>query len=425
MATAVERTVTPARSSLEEWQKLLGYADETFSKIASEQQDLDNKREDLQAKQAVFERQLNELRGARGRQSKTVRVRVALTTPGRLDLSIQYAIPNAGWTPSYDARLRSADRVIDLSYFGVVRNGTGEDWKDVRLTLSTARPGLGGAAPELQPWIADIARALPPPPAAAPRGRGGAPASQAFNNAAPVAAGRGNVAFGDPGEAGVLAAAVDSGVTSATFKIPVAVTVPGNNVSQKVGINTSRLVASLQFQSTPKSLEAAFLSAYAINNSEYPMLIGPMNTFLDDTFVAAATLKTVMPGEKFEVALGADDAITVKRRIVNRFAEDTGSGNKNRRVTYEILVTITNKKTTEERVVFKEPTPISRDEKIFVKLMTPSEKEIGTIASPKEVTKEEDGKLVWRVNLKPGEKREFPLKVSIEYPADVTVSGLE
>ena len=60
-----------------------------------------------------------------------------------------------------------------------------------------------------------------------------------------------------------------------------------------------------------------------------------------------------------------------------------------------------------------------------VKLQTPQEKEIGTPASPKEVTREEDGKLVWRVGLKPGEKRDFPLKVSIEHPIDMAVTGLE
>ena len=81
-------------------------------------------------------------------------------------------------------------------------------------------------------------------------------------------------------------------------------------------------------------------------------------------------------------------------------------------------------KATAERVVFKEPTPVSRDEKIVVKLLTPHEKEVGSLANPKEVTREEDGKLVWRVNLKAGEKREFSLKVSVEHPGEIAVSGL-
>ena len=141
-----------------------------------------------------------------------------------------------------------------------------------------------------------------------------------------------------------------------------------------------------------------------------------MNTFFDDTFVATSNLKTVMPGENFDLALGVDDGISVKRRIVNRFTEDTGLTNKTRRVTYEVVVAITNNKSTLERVVFKEPTPLSRDEKIVVKLLTPQEKEIGSLPSSKEVTREEDGKLVWRINLKPGENAEFSLKLSIEHP---------
>src|SRR4029079_595974 len=98
----------------------------------------------------------------------------------------------------------------------------------------------------------------------------------------------------------------------------------------KVAINVGRMMAALQFQSTPKMLEAAFLNANATNTTEYPLLAGPMSTYLDDTFVAASSLKTVMPGEKFDLALGVDDGIAVKRRLVTRFQEDTGLNSKKR-----------------------------------------------------------------------------------------------
>jgi uncharacterized protein (TIGR02231 family) len=434
--TAGDRAVN--RSSLDEWQKLYGYAEETFSKIAAEQVSLDAQREELQAKQTVVEQQLNELRGARGRQSKSVKVRLAAQTAGRLEVSIQYAIPGAGWTPSYDARLRSADRAVELSYFGVVRNATGEDWNDVDLTLSTARPSMGGAAPELRAWVADVVRPLP---AQSNLQDNADRRSGTFSNRDGLARGVDETQlvkraerledspmfskFAQDEEAGIFAAEVESGVSSATFKIPVKVRVPGNNISQKVAVNSIRLPANLQYQATPKTLEAAFLTAKANNTSDYPMLAGPMNTFLDDTFVAVGNLKTVMPGEKLDIALGVDDGFMVKRRVVNRFKEDTGFIGKSRKVTYEIVVIVTNNKSTTEKFLFKEPTPVSRDEKVKVQQIVPAEKEIGTVANPKEVTREEDGKLVWRVDLKPGEKREFPLKLSVEYPGDVVVTGLE
>jgi len=420
---------TAARPTLDEWQKLYGYSEETFGRIAAELQSLDNQREELKAKQTALEQQLNELRGAGGKSYKTITVRVAVTEPGRLDLTLKYAVPGASWAPSYDARLHAAERAVELSYFGLVRNGTGEDWENIALTLSTARPSLGGGAPELRPWIVDVFRPSLPhePPAMADRLEMRKAASvsgsvQAFNLAAEAAAGE---AQREEKDAGFLAATVQAGATSATFKIPVAVTLPSNNTTQKVSIATTRLAANLQYQATPKVLEAAFLSAYAVNNTDYPFLAGTMNTFLDETFVAASRLKTVMPGEKFELQLGADEGVAIKRKLVNRFTENTGLTGKGRRITYEFLVTITNHKKTAERVVFKEPVPVSRNEKIEVTLLTPAEKDVGTKEEPKEVTREEDGKLVWRLDLKPGEKREVPLKFSVEYPGDLNVSGLE
>jgi uncharacterized protein (TIGR02231 family) len=413
-----------ARPTLDEWQKLFAYSEETLGKINAEQQKLDVDREPLQAKQTALEQQLNQLRGARGKQSKTITVRLSLTTPGKLDVALQYAVPAASWTPSYDARLRSADRAIDLSYFGIVRNGTGEDWTDVALTLSTARPSLGGGAPELRPWIADVAR---PAPSFTDSVRGNASVNvgpQVFNTPS-IAAAAPSAAAAKESEVRVLSADVEAGATSATFKIPVNVSVPGNNTTQKVAINAARMMAGLQFQSTPKMLEAAFLNANATNTTEYPLLAGPMKHVSGRYVRRREQPQDGDAGEKFDLALGVDDGIAVKRRLVNRFTEDTGLTSKTRRTTYEILVTITNNKKTTEQIAFKEPTPVSRDEKIVVKLQTPSEKEIGTTSSPKEVTREEDGKLVWRVSLKPGEKREFPLKLSIEHPVDMAVTGLE
>ena len=419
---------TAARPTLDEWQKLYTYAEETFGKIDAELQSLDTQREELKLKAAALEQQLNELRGAGGKSYKTVTVRVAVTQPGRLEVALKYAVPGASWAPSYDARLHAAERAVELTYFGLVRNGTGEDWNDIALTLSTARPSLGGGAPELSPWIVDVARpqaVYMPAPGAVEGAKYKEVRAQAFNALVDTSGASGGNGPVEEKDAGVITAAVEAGATSATFKIPVAVTLPANNATQKVSIASAKLAATLQYQATPKLMESAFLSAYAVNSTDYPFLAGAMNTFLDDTFVASSSLKTVMPGEKFELQLGVDDGIAIKRRLVNRFAENTGLTSRGRRVTYDILVTITNNKKTAEHVVFKEPVPVSRQEKIEVALLVPAEKEVGTKEQPKEATREENGKLVWRLDLKPGEKREVPLKFSVDYPGDLNVTGLE
>jgi uncharacterized protein (TIGR02231 family) len=424
MTTPPTGDAATPRPTFEDWQKLLTFQAETLTRLTSEQQTVDRQRADLEAKIAAVEAQLNALRGQQpeGRAFKTVTVRVAATTAGSLDVTLGYAVPGASWTPAYDARLRGETRVVELTYYGVVRNGTGEDWNNLALTLSTARPSMGGGAPELPAWIVDVSRPMPMPLAMEMR-RKEMSERQALNqmavaSAAPMADAR--VAQ----DAGLAFSTIEAGTTSATFKIATPVTLASDSTSQKVAITSAKLPGNLQYQATPKLLEAAFLRASVTNTGEFPFLAGPVSTFLDDTFVATSRLKTVMPGERFELALGVDDAIAVKRHLVNRFAEDTGLTNSGRRVTYEFLVTITNNKKTAERVVFTEAIPVSRDEKIVVKLLTPLERELGTAAAPKEVSREEDGKLVWRLDLKPGEQREIPLKVSIDHPADVEVVGL-
>jgi uncharacterized protein (TIGR02231 family) len=211
-------------------------------------------------------------------------------------------------------------------------------------------------------------------------------------------------------------ATIDQAATSASFKIAVTSSVPSDNSPQKIPVTTAALAANPEYMTTPKLQAAAFLTAKAVNSSEFPLLAGAMNVFLDGTFVATSALRTVMPGEKFDLALGADEGISVKHKRVQRFTEDTGLTNSGKRVTYEYLITLQNNKKTAARVIVADQLPVSRNEKIVVKQLAPEAKELKPAP---------DGTLKWTLDLKPAEKRELPIKFSIDYANDVQVAGLE
>ncbi|MCU0792477.1 MAG: mucoidy inhibitor MuiA family protein [Opitutaceae bacterium] len=428
----------PARPSLEDYEKLLGFSATQRARLDAAAQKLDLERNALGEKIAAAEAQLQELRGrdAGRRATKVVTVRYATPGPGRLDITLRYTLEGASWSPAYDARLRSEQRQVQLDAFGLVRNATGEDWNAITLTLSTARPGLGGAAPEIAPWFVDVSRPvaygkMARSSMAFDRAAGSVPASFS-NNLMMVAAGAPDaVAEAAPIESTFAVAEVASAATSASFKIATPVTLASDNTPQRVPLGSASLAAELQYQATPKLQETAYLAAYVTNRSELPFLGGAMNVFLDDTFVAASRLATTMPGEKFTLSLGADEGIAIKRKIVSRFTEDTGFATKSRRTTYDILVTVTNNKRTAERIVIRDAVPVARDEKILVKLLAPAERELlkpeDAAAQPPRpgIARDADGKLTWRFDLKPGEKRELPLRFSIEHPADLPVTGIE
>jgi uncharacterized protein (TIGR02231 family) len=230
-------------------------------------------------------------------------------------------------------------------------------------------------------------------------------------------------------------AAVDRGATSATFAITDPATLPADNTPHRVAIMSVDLPAQLQYQAIPSNRETAFLSAYVTNATEFPLLAGTLNVFLDQNFIAASRLATTtMPTERFQLALGADEGIAIKRKLVNRLTETVGFTSKTTRITYEYLITVTNNKPLPERVMFKDVLPQSRDGKIVVKLLEPAARELSKaedLAVPNQLPKpgivqEEDGKIVWREDIAPGKagERKFTFKFTVEYPSDLEVAGL-
>jgi uncharacterized protein (TIGR02231 family) len=407
------------RPDLTPFTNSLTYLTEQKARVTTERAALDEQREDLQNKTNTVQQQLNELRGAGGRGYKTVTVRVSAAQAGNLQVALSYTVPGATWSPSYDARVLSTERAVALGYFGLVRQNTGEDWKDVALMLSTARPGLGGAAPVLSVWNLDVFVARPAPVAYAERremmAKSAAPAGVNMQSLTT------NIALDEVDanslkDAETATATIEAGATSASFKIATTASIPSDNSPQKVPITSIKLTASPEYLTVPKRQTTAFLTAKVYNNSEFPLLAGAMNVFLDGTFVATSSLRTVMAGEKFDLALGADEGISVKHKRVARFAEDTGLTNSGKRITYEYLITVQNNKRTAERVIVADQVPLSRNEKIVVKLLSPD---------AKDVKPTDEGTLKWSLDLKPCEKRELTVKFTVEYANEVNVAGLE
>lgn len=68
-------------------------------------------------------------------------------------LTLSYMVKNAGWYPSYDLRVESISQPMDLAYKANVYQQCGEEWKNVKLSLSSGNPSESGLKPELQPWM--------------------------------------------------------------------------------------------------------------------------------------------------------------------------------------------------------------------------------------------------------------------------------
>jgi len=98
-------------------------------------------------------------------KSVHVQLRHAGAALARAELSVEYFIPGARWAPSYQCRLSRDCREVELVMRALIAQHSGEDWRGVKLVLSTAAPMTWTELPEL-PSIR-IGRAQPPPSARA------------------------------------------------------------------------------------------------------------------------------------------------------------------------------------------------------------------------------------------------------------------
>ncbi|MFN0293056.1 mucoidy inhibitor MuiA family protein [Pedobacter helvus] len=94
-------------------------------------------------------RQAAEVDGKPIRNSSDVVVKVAAKTATKGKFSITYLVKNAGWYPTYDIRAKDVVSPIQLVYKANVSQNSGEDWKNVKLVLSSGNPSNNNEKPTL------------------------------------------------------------------------------------------------------------------------------------------------------------------------------------------------------------------------------------------------------------------------------------
>ena len=169
---------------------------------------------------AAVDRRLAELVPQRAPDRLAAAVSLDVTEAADVHLELSYVVGGAGWESSYDARL--VDDRLTLTWYGLVRQHTGEDWPECELILSTARPADAASVPELDPWFLDRARPIEPPRPVPMRARGGpgvfAAAVMDTVEAAPYVA--------------ESVAVVEQGVAAATYRPARPVAVPADGLRE-------------------------------------------------------------------------------------------------------------------------------------------------------------------------------------------------
>jgi hypothetical protein len=104
--------------------------------------------------------QLNALANFKNDMTYDVTVTVTAKAATAATVSLSYNTNKAGWFASYDVVVNSVSEPLNLNLRANVMQTSGEDWKDVKLTLSTGSPSINNNKPELKPWYLNFNTAV-------------------------------------------------------------------------------------------------------------------------------------------------------------------------------------------------------------------------------------------------------------------------
>ena len=414
-----ETTDDKQKTPQPQWTALYAFYDARHEAANKEIRQIERNKRDLERRAEALQHRIDRHSHGDRRASKQILVNVTAAEAGALDLDVSYIMLGASWHPLYDIRVSPDDRKVEFSYFGMIYQRTGEDWKDVKVVLSTAQPSLSGEAPEAKPWYVDIAQYYY---------HKGMNEQQARMNLSKAQANVQQEVSQDM-LAGAAAAEINlNAVTPATmetqdlgtsyvFTTPGTSDIPSDGEPHKVPIAFETLDAEFEYVATPRIKPLAYLKGRVKNTTEYPLISGDINVFFGNSFVGSSALATVVPSEKFNVSLGVDPGIKVTRQKV----KDLTEGSKKIKRTYAYKITIKNLKKDAAVITISEQYPVSKNDKIKVKLVSPDfddeKEEYGIKQKP-------NGIIEWKMKLSPQESKDMMLEYQVEYPNDSGISGL-
>ncbi len=361
---------------------------------------------------------LEKVQAKRGRTTKTVAIEVEAEKAGAFDVAVSYAVGAAGWQPVWDARLAPDAGTMELAFYGSIWQRTGEDWSEVALSASTAQPARGLYVPKLDPrYLVRVEPPRPPPQ----RSRSSMPMA-----AAPAPSMRRAEEAEEPEDAyvaqkqqlEVVTATVEEGLLSASFRTPRRESVDGSGQARKVPLARFPLKAQIVRTAAPRVEAAAFLTAKAVNETGIPLLPGTAGVYVGDEFAGRTAIPATPPGGELELAFGADERVEIDRKVLERRHETAGIVSKDDVYRYRVRISVKNRYQAPVSVKLLDLVPVSRDEKIEVKILE------GTTAATRD-DPERPGVRVYELALAAREEKVVELRYDVRFPRGFPIAGLE
>lgn len=334
-----------------------------------------------------------------------VTVRAENPVTGTVD--INYAVNNAGWVPSYDLRSKGVSSPVEISWKAGVYQNTGEDWKNVRLKLSTGNMNRNNTKPVLPVWYLDYYRTKP---AKKFTGSGlsiqaDEPASESLKQMKDREEG-----LGPAGSAANYAAMIET-MVNVEYDINLRYDIPADGSSHVVWIKKENLNADYIHYLVPRLESESYLLARITGWEGLNLLPGQANIFYDGTYVGQTVINPELMDDTLNLSMGRDRGLQVTRtRMPVKESSKFLGGEMVKTVTYELKVK--NYKGATLNVIMEDQIPVAGNKEIKVDLKE----------SARAACNDKTGLLTWNFSMNSKELKTLNVTYSVTSDQNIPLS---
>lgn len=123
-----------------------------LTEIFTKQIELSNKITALNTEYNEITKKLQMLNATKAKPTGEIHVLISSKTALSSQFNLSYYVLNAGWYANYDLRVDKINQPMEINYKANVFQNTGEDWKDVKLSINNGNPNEEGSIPKIYPW---------------------------------------------------------------------------------------------------------------------------------------------------------------------------------------------------------------------------------------------------------------------------------
>lgn len=299
-------------------------------------------------------------------------------------ITLEYTVTGVAWKGIYDLHGSSDGGDFRLDVRAAVRQNTGENWNNVQITLSTARPSSGLGPGALKPWK--------------------------ISGTNIWTMSREEEKKEDPAESttGGRNAETSEGA-SFTIQLPERETISSDNSDHRITLQSTALKGTVEHVAKPSLSSYVFLKAMLRNTSTMPLVWGTMNIFLDGSFVGSTVPARAAVGEEFEVFLGPDQRMSVQRTLLKGDVAGGGILSSKVRIENQWQIQVTNHSKKSRRVIVYDRYPVARDPAISTSFNG---------SSRRDVKPDAHGILTVPLDVGPGSSQTFDFSYSLEIPQE-------